>query len=84
MSRTRPPKAVRSIFYIHSRRRYDPGNNPMNFLAIYVTKMLDHNTFRKRIQLELFLYNDGKAVDGFAHICIATGDVNVLDNSDVA
>ena len=47
MSRTRPPKAVRSIFYIHSRRRYDPGNNPMNFLAIYVTKMLDHN--RKRI-----------------------------------
>ena len=44
MSRTRPPKAVRSILYIHWKLRYYPSNNPMNFLATNVTKKLDHNT----------------------------------------
>lgn len=43
MSRTRPPKAVRSILYIHWKLRYYPSNNPMNFLATNVTKKLDHN-----------------------------------------
>ena len=44
MSRTRPPKAVRSILYIHWKLRYYPSNNPMNYLATNVTKKLDHNT----------------------------------------
>ena len=43
MSRTRPPKAVRSILYIHWKLRYYPSNNPMNYLATNVTKKLDHN-----------------------------------------
>lgn len=34
--------------------------------------------------MELFLYNNGKAVNGFAHICVATGNVDVLDNRDIA
>ena len=43
MSRTRPPKAGRSILYIHWKRRYYPSNNPMNYLATNVPKKLDHN-----------------------------------------
>ena len=43
MSRTRPPKAVRSILYIHWKLRYYPSNNPINYLATNVTKKLDHN-----------------------------------------
>lgn len=34
--------------------------------------------------MELFLYNNGKTVNGFAHICVATGNVDVLDNRDIA
>lgn len=45
MSRTRPPKAVRSILYIHWKLRYYPSNNPMNYLATNVTKKLDHNIY---------------------------------------
>ena len=44
MPRTRPPKAVRSILYIHWKLRYYPSNNPMNYLATNVTKKLDHNS----------------------------------------
>ena len=44
MSRTKPPKAVRSILYIQWKLRYYPSNNPRIFLATNVTKKLDHNT----------------------------------------
>ena len=50
MSRTRPPKAVRSILYIHWKLRYYPSNNPMNYLATNVTKKLDHNNMNDEVR----------------------------------
>lgn len=65
MSRTRPPKAVRSILYIHWKLRYYPNNNPMNCLATNVTKKLDHNirnTTGTRPSLQMMLNNSSSIV----------------------